>query len=1009
MTMRKNDFLSWLMFFSFLLSAINIQAQEIKVSGKVTDTKGEPIPGVEIIIVGTKKGAISDFDGIYSINANKGDKLKASAVGMKSQVKTVTGSKLDFVLQDDALGLDEVVVTAQSGIVTKKQLGSVIHSVKAEDLGQRNVANIAEALQGSLPGAQIMRNNGSVAPSISIRLRGPSTVLGNSSPLIMIDGVIINNQTRTTPGSGGSSDALSDIDMNDIDHIEIVKGPAASAMYGSMASNGIIQIFTKKGKTGEPTVTVTSEYNVSKIRKIKPYNTALYKWEKVSGVYVRTPIDKRYDYQSYIFNTAPGMYNGVKISGGTDYTKYSIGGSFLDNNGIIRNSNYKRSNIDLKLNQKLSDFIKLDLGVIYSHNNTKEIPFGSGSNYKYAPLQSILFADNATNPVNPDGTYANMGWQGNPYESIDKIDSENKVNRVITNFGIRTKPLKGLNIDYIFGYDYTAQDGKFYVPFGFGADADGKLSLSNNRFGVLSSHIKANYNYDITDNIKASTGAGYQYLYERRDYQNAGKPTLSIFPNLEIMDGANDIETYSSIYEYSIWGSWIQQHFNFYDIFHLTLGGRWDKASTFGDNVQAFYPKVSGSLVLSDMDFWQQSIGKYINSFKLRGAWGEAGNMSVLTSPSYISIKDGTLYSPDSYLGMTTYVPSSTNGNNGIRPEVTRENEFGFDASFLEGRFGLEFTMYHQDVKDLILKREMSPSSGFSTRVDNVGTLTNDGIEVSLMGNPIKKKNFDWNFSINYSKNKNVVNNIDGGWIKFGGYGTSIAANGYPLGVFYGYFYATDENGNWVLDANGNPQRARGIQIDNDGDGFPESYEQTFDGSGQPTGDLLKKVIGDPNPDYILSFSNTFRYKNISFSFALEAVQGYDIMSWDKRMGYSFRTSPNPGSGTLFTGWEYAGWELENDRRGWYGNRFRIYESFVEDASFVKLRNVALSYNWKKPIKGIKSAKFTLSGSNLISWDSYWGYDPEVNSWGAANVTRAQDYANIPIPKVYSFRVQLKF
>ena len=998
--MRKNNFLSWLMFFSFLLSTLNIQAQEIKVSGKVTDSKGEPIPGVEIIIVGTKKGTVTDFDGLYSLKANKGDQLKASAVGMKSQVKTVTGPKLDFVLQDDALGLDEVVVTAQSGIVTKKQLGSVINSVKAKDLAPRTVANISEALQGALPGAQIMRNNGSAAPSISIRLRGPSTVLGSSSPLIMIDGMIINNDERSTLGSGGTSsaDALSDIDMNDIDHIEVVKGPAASAMYGSMASNGIIQIFTKKGKTGKPSITVTSSYNINQIRKFKPYNKALTRWEDPGDITNtnQIPVEKRYDYQSYVFRKGLGMYNGVKINGGTEYTTYNIGGSILSNDGIVRNSNYKRKNLDLKLGQKLTDNLKLNLGVIYSNNTIKELPYG-GNAGPTSPTLALLFDDNYISPMDSNGNYTPMAF-GNPYEDVDLVEARNDVNRVITNFSLNFKPIEGLNIDYIFGYDYTGLKGKFYAPYHLTSVPDGKLTHKHNYTGIFSSHIKANYNYKITDNIKASTGAGYQYLYNNKEEESSNKPKLSIFPNLQNMDGATDISTNSSNYEYAIWGTWIQQHFGIYDKLFLTFGGRWDKASTFGDDVQAFYPKVSGSLVLSDFDFWQENIGKYVNSFKLRGAWGEAGNMSVLTSPSYINTKEGALYIPGSYLGQTTYVPASKDGNKNIRPEVTREREFGFDAGFLNGKIGIEFTIYHQDVKDLVLERNMGPSTGSESRVDNVGTLTNDGIEIGLNASPIKKKDFDWNFSINYSRNRNKVSGIEGGKIGLAGsWGFAIAANDQPLGIFYGRFYATDENGNWVLDNNGLPQIAKGIMIDRDGDGFAESYEQQFDSNGQPTGDPLSKVIADSNPDYIVGFNNNIRYKNLTFGFTLEAVQGFDVVDWDKRLAFQKG------------GWEFTQWELENNKKGWYSSRYGIWESFIEDGSFVKLRNVSLSYDWKKPFKGIKGAKFTISGSNLISWDNYWGYDPETSSWGNQTGSSANEFGNIPIPKVYTFAVQLKF
>jgi len=473
------------------------------------------------------------------------------------------------------------------------------------------------------------------------------------------------------------------------------------------------------------------------------------------------------------------------------------------------------------------------------------------------------------------------------------------------------------------------------------------------------------------------------------------------------MDGANDIVSNSSLYEYAIWGTWVQQHFNFYDKFHLTLGGRWDQASTFGEGVQKFYPKVSGSLILSDFDFWQNSLGKIFDSFKLRGAWGEAGNMSVLTSPSLINVKEGSLFSPTSYMGQPAYTLVTTDGNKKIKPEVTKELEFGFDASLFKGRLGIEFTMYHQNVYDMLLAKAMALSSGYVKKVENVGTLTNDGIEVTLTGTPIKTKSFTWNASLNFSNNKNEVSDIEGGYISLNVFGNdnAILANGYPMTTFYGTFYATDANGNWVLDAHGNPQLAKGIMIDKDGNGFPESYEQQFDSNGQPKGAVLKKVLGKTSPDYILSFNNSFKYKNFDLNVNIEAVQGYNVLDWDKRMAYSLSLS----SLSLFTGWEFAGEELENNTRGYYGNRFRIYEAFVEDASFVKLRNVSLSYNWKKPIKGVQNMRFTLSGSNLISWDHYWGYDPEVNSWGKSNVVRAEDFANIPIPKVYSFGVQLKF
>ncbi len=1021
-----------LLLVTILLWNFSLTAQQVRVHGVVKDLNGEPLPGADVMVVETGKGTVTDFDGKFTLDAAYGNHIKVNYLGYKPKTVEVKSDKVVIVLEQDAVGLDQVVVTGVSGNATKKQLGSTLQTIKAEDLGEREVTTVTEALQAQVPGAYISRNNGSPDGSISVRLRGPSTVLGSSEPLIMIDGVIVNNEDRGISGLGShSQNALVDIDMDDIDHIEVLKGPAASAIYGSIASNGIINIITKKGKTGAPTVTVTSKINFNEVRKYKPLNTTMLYKNTNTGTIEAIPDEVngtklgRYDWgKEYIFQKSQGYYNSVEVKGGTEQTKYVLSGAVLSNDGVLRNTNFSRQNFRLRLNQKLNKWMNVE-GMLYFANTTsQEIPFGNG--WVANPMIGYLFGDNMVSPhANDRGVYPiikkvpssdpNGGlmyldytgggaqqWYGNPYEAIDLTDIKINTNRVISNIKFDIRPLEGLNIKYNFGYDNAATKQHFFLPYGFTSDRNGYLSKSNSFVRILNSNLDASYTFNITDGIKSTTGAGYNYLYRRLDSYNMVQRELPIFDNVQVINGDN--ATANGIYERSLWGGYVQQVFDFNEIFFLTLAGRMDGASTFGrDQRNQFYPKVSFSFIPSKMEWFAGSLGDFVNDFKIRAAYGEAGNLSVLDSPALNYTYLGTLYSAGTYLGQTTYLPNSTDGNKDIRPERTKEIEAGFDLSAFDNRLGVEFTYYKQDVKDLVMNRVLAPSTGFRSRYENVGSMINEGFEVGLTGTPVKTTDFSWNVQLNFSKNKNRVYDVPGYRIQVAGFGgTSVVQEGEPLGAFYLYYYATDENGNWVLDANGNPQRARGHYEDRDGDGFAETPVQDFDNNGQPTGALLKKVVGDPNPDYIASLGQTFRYKNFSLRVVFEAVQGFDVLDWDKRMAYRFPIG------------QFYGEELQlvkdgTKNPGWYGNRFFIWESFLEDGSFVKLREVSLSYKWKPSFKALKSVRFTLSGSNLLSFDKYWGMDPEVNYMGRSNVGRSQDFGGIPIPRVYTGSVVLTF
>ncbi|NPA45594.1 MAG: SusC/RagA family TonB-linked outer membrane protein [Chlorobi bacterium] len=1019
---------------AFLLGMLMMSfawSQEMTVKGVVKDNTGEALPGAEVMVVETGKGTVTDFDGKFTIKAAMGQHIKVHYLGYKTKTVPVNSDALVIILQPDAVGLDQVVVTGVSGEATKKQLGSTIETIKAEDLGKREVTTVTEALQGQISGAYISRNNGSPDGSISVRLRGTSTILGSSEPLIMIDGVIVNNEDRSINGLGShSQNALVDLDLNDIDHIEVLKGPAASAIYGSIASNGIINIITKKGRSGEPSVSITSRMDYNTVRKYKPMNEVLLYKNTHTGTVEPLPASingtelGRYDWgREYIFRPALGYYNSAQVTGGNDKTRYLISGGSLSNDGILRNTNFTRHNFKVKLHQKLAKWLDVTGSIYYARTKSKEIPFGDS--WIANPMIGYMFGDNMVNPYpnevgiyplikkisasDPNGglsylDYSGQGgqaWWGNPYEAIDLTDVGVIGNRMISDVQFKMKPFDGFNIRYTFGYDYSSTNQHFRLPYGFTSDRDGRLSKSNAFTRILNSAIDASYTYNLTDKLKLTTGLGYNYLYRGLETFSMSQRSLPIFDNIQVINGDN--ATGNGIYERALWGGYLQQVFNYDETFFLTLAGRMDGASTFGkDQRNQFYPKASFSVIMSNFDFIRDNLD-FVNEFKIRGAYGEAGNLSVLDRPSLNYMYLGTLYNSGNYLGQNTYYPKTADGNPDIRPERSKEIEAGFDLSMFDNRLGIEFTYYKQNITDLVLNRVLAPSTGFTSRFENIGSVENKGFELSVNATPVQTNDFKWDLRATYSQNRNRAYDIPGFRIQMAGFGgTSVVQEGEPIGSFYLYYYATDANGNWVLDPNGNPQRARGHYEDQDGDGFAETPVQDFDSNGQPTGDLLRKIAGDPNPDFTASLFQTFTYKDFFLRVGIEAVQGFDVLNWDKRMAYRF---PNG----YFYGEEL---QLVHDgvkNPGWYSNRFFIWESFLEDGSFVKLREVSLGYNWKPSWKYLKQVRFTLTGSNLLSWDKYWGMDPEVNYMGRSNVGRSQDFGGIPIPRVYSFTVNLKF
>lgn len=1024
---------------AFLLQLFSIAAMaQVTISGKVTAPDGKGIPSVSVVVRGTSAGAATDVNGAYSITTalNPGTyTLEFTGVGFKSNQQTlqVTAAgkayAIDAQLGEDPLKLDEVVVTGVSAGTTRKQLGSYVSTVRSEDLTKGATSNVLAALQGKTAGAQIVQNNGDPGGGISVRLRGISSVNSSSEPLYIVDGVIVNNGTNRVTNTSGNYDGsnfigtigqnrMADINPNDIDRIEVLNGAAAAAIYGSRANAGVVQIFTKRGSSGAPVVSASTNFLISQVRHTVEVNQSPTKFggptdgpgaqtqDILTPALTNTTAVTRYDYNDYIFQTGLGTDNNVSVAGGRDKTKYYTSASYYKNEGIIKNTDFRRFSFRTNLDQALGEKVNFNIGLNYINSMSDEKPDG---NSFFSPMNSITIIGNFHNIWQRDalGNLQAVGERGrvNPVSVIEDIKQRQETNRLIANMGLKVRPFRGLTIDYTLGVDQYTQKGETFIPpfaynvsdgfYGGGAALDptrnGYASAAAYNFFQINNEINATYQTKITSDITSTTQAGYSVQYEKSSYILAQGRGLA--PLVQTVAGASTLlPSADDRGELSVSGYYLQQNFGYKNLFFLTGAVRVDGSSVFGaDQRNQKYFKANGSYILSEHEFWKESsIGKIWNLAKVRLAYGQSGNLTGIGAYSRFNS-----YSSNSFLNRTSLISSSTLANTNVKPERQSELEFGVDLGFFNGRLSAQTNIYTKKVNDLLINRFIAPTNGFSSLLDNFGSLENKGFEIVLSGKPIATKNFNWEITGIYNHNRNKA-------VKIGQALTLLSTNsgapvsiieGQPIGVFYGAFFATN-NGALVKNGAGYPQGERGTQTS------ALTYTVQRDGSGIPTQSfpLLRKIIGDPNPDYTASLVNELSYKKLSMRIQLDAVQGLEVFNAD------WRTRQGVGNGK----------EAEKEQTGVYPRGYinsfyaTIEEWRVDDGSFVKLREVSLSYafgNFKK----IRDITLSVSGRNLISWDNYKGYDPEVNSGGQSTILRGIDFGSVPIPRTYSVGLSAKF
>jgi len=1007
---------------------------QTKITGTVTDATGKPAQAITVQIKGTTTGASTNNDGVYTLNRNitaGNHTLVFSGVGYKTLEKSVTigtadSYTVDVQLEATARSLDEVIVTGTSAGTTRRQLGSYISSVKADELSKASTGNVLAALQGKTAGAQISQNSGDPAGGISVKLRGISTIGGSTDPLYIIDGVIVDNSTTRVTNAdatyaGGNfvgtvgQNRMVDINPDDIERIEVLNGAAAAAIYGSRANSGVVQIFTKKGSTGAPVVSFNTSFNANTLRKKLAVNQANVKFGGSPATQTQTILTPsitnttpvtRYNYQDYIFNTAYGTDNTISVSGGKDKTKYYTSASYLYNGGIVKNTNFGRYSFRLNLDQVLTNWASFNVTMNYIYDKTNEKPDG---NSFYSPTNSVTIIGNYYDIWKRDanGNLLAVGERGrvNPVSVLEDIKQQQQTNRIITGAGIKLTPIRNLTLDYHMGIDNYNQDGTTFIPpyaynvssafFGGGGSLDptqnGYASTGTNTSFLINHDVNATYNWQITDDLASVTQVGYSEQYQRSHFslqQGRGLP-----PYVQIVSGASTAIPGSDVRgELSIYGEFVQQNFKYKNQLFLTGALRDDGSSVFGpEHRHQQYVKLSGSYVLSGTDYWNKlGVDKWWDVFKLRAAYGQSGNLTGLGTYARYNT-----YNASPFVGSSSFQGQSVYTNPNVQPERQKELEFGTDLAFLHNRIGLSFNYYHKTVDHLLITRLIAPTNGYSSLADNIGSLQNDGYEIVLNLEPVKTKDFTWDITGIYNHNQNKALNIGQSLLL---YSTTSGApvaiiGGQPIGVFYGSFFATNPNGSILKNAAGIPVTEAGTQ------NSPLSYTaQRNQSTGLPTGTVLQKIIGNPNPKYTATVTTDLTYKRLGLHAQVDAVHGVDVWNAD------FRTRQGVDNGTVA-----QQEDLGQLPRGYIAGVYSIQQWRIDNGNYVKLREVSLSYDFGAVLKGIKNLSFALGGRNLISWDHYKGYDPEINSAGQSAILRGIDFGAVPIPRTFTATLRAKF
>ncbi len=995
---------------AMLLSWSDLCAQTFAVKGKIMSETGDPLPGVNVLVKGTSKGSVTDSDGQYALdNVTATDILVISFIGYNTEEIVVGGrTSIDVNLTPDVQTLSEVVVVGY-GTQRKVETTGAIASVKAEDIIQTPVTNVAQGLQARMAGVQITQNSSAPGGNISVRVRGTNSINGTSEPLYIVDGIQISN-------SGGVNEVspLSTINPSDIESVEVLKDASATAIYGSRGANGVVLITTKRGQSGSTRVMYDGYYGVQEVTKTidvlsasefaqlenEIYKSAIYADPAAEGQGV--------NYQDLIFRKAPIQNHQLSISGGNDKTQLALSTNYFNQDGIIINSNFTRYSLRLNLDHRISDRIKFGTSILGSYSINKGITTGSTDIDAGAILNSIvgaaIGAPPTLQPYRADGTIYPFGEQRdgryrevtNPL-GLAEILNRTAVKRTLVNLYGEAKLLEGLTYRASFNVDLQSNLNDYYSPLYIISKNDlnansGTASKMNSNNTVLLHESILTYLKTFSEQHSLKfTGV----FATQSNLYNMNRINANGFPNDATKNEALQLaanRTVSSSRSSERLDSYMGRvNYGFKDKYFVDFTARVDGSSKFGANHKyGFFPAVAAGWRIIEESFMQKV--SVFSDLKLRGSYGLTGNSGALSAYQSLATvsSSGSDYQFDHVY--TTGINPDRIANPDLRWEKSTQLNIGLDISVLENRLNFTADVYKKNTKDLLYVKSLPLSSGYSSITGNYAELENKGLELAVNARVLDAA-VQWNVSANATFNRNKVLDLDGGTTteRFVTNYTILRV-GSPLGLFKTYLYdGVYQTGEAFLP--GSDGRTGGPKVkDFSGDGTITAADQV--------------LTGNPNPDFIFGFSSNLRYKNFDFSIFLSGSYGNDIYNLSR---YSFE---NPlGQRNLLK--ETANhWTADNPNNeyvgGYPGGRLPISDRFVEDGSYLRCKNISLGYTLPE-IKGINRARIYISANNLFTVTNYSGFDPEVNSFGGSNTAIGVDNLVYPAAKTFLGGVQITF
>ncbi len=979
-------------FLAMFLLPLGMLAQTI--TGKVTDTQGEGIPFATVVEKGTSNGTTTNENGDFSLILTKlPATITVSSLGFTTREQEITDASavVNISISEDSVGLNEVVVSGLASTVKRKNLANSVAVVSAADLiGTTPAQTLDGALNGKFTGALVSANSGAPGGGLSIKLRGITSINGNSQPLYIIDGVYLDNSSISSGGlnavsgaSGGgnastqdnATNRIADINPNDIENIEILKGASASAIYGSRGAAGVIIITTKRGKAGKTQINFSQSIGYNEIINLqgqRPWTAALAESTGAGNGALFTAAEAAgtlRDYEKEIFGEKGLISNtNVSMSGGSEKTRFFAGLTRNQEDGIVKRTGYDKTSIRLNVDHKFSDNIKLSITSNYINSSADRGFFNndnSGATLGVAltatrPWDFLLPDANGNYPDHPNNS-------SNPLQTRDLMTNNESTKRFIIGGTLDVNLYRSDNSELKFvaraGTDsYTLastvifpKELQFMRPDQGGLNGLSAVSTTTNTNANYSGFFVHNYRTESDLSFSTQLGATNEQFS-----QNIVRVTASdLIASETNVDQAANVATNQARLEQEDFGFYAQESINYQDKLIGTLGIRGDKSTNNGDKDEFFYyPKASLAANLHNFDFWGES--EALNRFKVRAAYGEAGTFAAFGS--LFTVLGNTLI--DGNVGI---IVPLTRGNANISPERQKELEIGFDAGFLNDRISLEFTYYKKDVEDLLLQANVAPSTGFGREWVNAGELENTGIEIGLNITAFDKEDFKWTSNLTWYKNQSEMTKLDVPAFNVGGFGTG-------LGTF------RIEEGRSVTQIVGT--RSGGGPIE---------------------------VLGDAEPDFQMTFNNNFRYKDFTLSFLWHLKQGGDNINLSKLL------SDFGGTSNDFDDFDFD----PNINNGNFRINNGIFAGnaapFVEDASYLRLREIGLYYtipqgtldNWFNSV--VSDVKLGFSGNNLINIFDYNSYDPEVSNFGGNGLSTGVEVTPFPSSKRVMFHLSAQF